>query len=74
MHVIDDDEAVRNSLAFLLETRGPRGPDLRLGDRLPRRAAGRLERGCVVTDVRMPDMTGIELVRRLQGAGGFAIR
>lgn len=64
VHIIDDDEAVRDSLAFLLETAG-------LGARTYDSALAFLERlpsaepGCVVTDVRMPHMSGLELVHRL---------
>lgn len=70
VHVIDDDEAVRDSLAFLLETADltVRTYDsaLRFLDRL-----AEAEPGCIITDIRMPDMTGLELVRRLneQGSG-----
>jgi two-component system response regulator FixJ len=64
VHVIDDDEAVRESLAFLLDTAGmtPRTYEsARLFlDELPQ-----IEAGCLVTDVRMPDMTGIDLLRHL---------
>jgi len=69
VHVIDDDPAVRDSLGFLLETADlqPRLYDSALAflEALPRE-------GCVVTDVRMPDMTGLELVRRLK-AQDFAL-
>lgn len=64
VHVIDDDEAVRESLALLMEAAG-----------LTARAYGSAEdfldavdqaqHGCIVTDVRMPDMSGIELLHRL---------
>ena len=68
VHVIDDDPAVRDSLAFLLETASltPRTYDSAVAflEVLPEVASG-----CVVTDVRMPEMTGIELVRRLKGQG-----
>ncbi|MBA4010838.1 MAG: DNA-binding response regulator [Phenylobacterium sp.] len=68
VHVIDDDPAVRDSLAFLLEAAN-------LTSRTYDSAVAFLEAlpevtsGCVVTDVRMPEMTGIELVRRLKGQG-----
>lgn len=68
VHVIDDDPAVRDSLAFLLETAN-------LQARTYDSAVAFLEAlpdvtgGCVVTDVRMPEMTGIELVRRLKAQG-----
>ncbi len=68
VHIIDDDEAVRDSLAFLLGAAG-------MGARTYDSAAAFLERlpetepGCVVTDVRMPGMTGLELVRKLGELG-----
>ena len=66
VHVIDDDEAMRDSLAFLLDTSGltARTYDSAVSflDQLD--AA---EPGVIVTDVRMPEMNGLELVRRLKG-------
>jgi two-component system response regulator FixJ len=71
VHIIDDDEAARDSLAFLL-----RSADLTVKtyesaanflDRLPGPGAG-----CVVTDVRMPRMSGLDLVRNLNRRG-FAL-
>ena len=68
VHVIDDDEAVRSSLAFFLE----------MADLPPRTYASAVEflkvapgltSGCIVTDVRMPEMSGLELVRRLKDIG-----
>ena len=73
VHVIDDDDAVRESLAFLLETRRLRGARLRVGRGVSRSAA-ELSAGCVVTDVRMPEMSGIELLRRLQEPWASACR
>ena len=67
IHVIDDDAAVRDSLAFLLETADLTARTYESAiDFLaePERPAG-----CIVTDVRMPDMTGIELARRLRESG-----
>ena len=65
VHVIDDDEGLRESLAFLLrsaalEVRSFESAKAFL-DALPDAALG-----CVITDVRMPDMSGIELLRRLK--------
>lgn len=68
IHVIDDDEAVRDSLSFMLETADfvVRAYDSAISflDRLPD-----VEPGCVITDVRMPEMSGLELVRRLTTLG-----
>jgi two-component system, LuxR family, response regulator FixJ len=64
IYVIDDDDAVRESLEFLLKTAGisARGFDSAKAflEIIPR-----VKSGCVVTDVRMPDMTGIDLLRKL---------
>jgi two-component system, LuxR family, response regulator FixJ len=64
VHVIDDDAAVRDSLRLLLETRGYAArahescrhflDDLSMGDAL-----------CVVTDLRMPEMGGLDLQKHL---------
>lgn len=67
IHVIDDDAAVRDSIAFLLET-------VHLAARTYESAHAFLAEadrpaGCIVTDVRMPDMTGLELARRLRDSG-----
>jgi two-component system response regulator FixJ len=65
VHVIDDDEAVRESLTFLLKTAG-------LAVRTYENATAFLnddpktKAGCVVTDVRMPDISGLDLLRRLK--------
>jgi two-component system response regulator FixJ len=65
VHVIDDDEAVRDSLAFLLDTAGMEvrtyESPLPFLEVLPVP-----EPACVITDIRMPEMTGIELLHRLQ--------
>lgn len=68
VHVVDDDVAVRKSLAFLLASEG-------LPVRLHESAsaflddASSIESGCIVTDVRMPGIDGIELIRRLKARG-----
>jgi two-component system, LuxR family, response regulator FixJ len=65
VHIIDDDEALRESLAFLLRTAKLEVRSFESAkaflDGLP---DGSL--GCVITDVRMPDMSGIDLLRRLK--------
>jgi len=65
VHVIDDDEAMRDSLAFLLQSAN-------IGARTYEGAPAFLDTlseisgGCIVTDIRMPVMSGMELIRRLQ--------
>jgi two-component system, LuxR family, response regulator FixJ len=68
IHVIDDDAAMRDSLAFLLDVNGFKpqvyeSADVFLG------GADRKALNCVVSDIRMPGLNGIELVRKLKGEG-----
>jgi two-component system, LuxR family, response regulator FixJ len=65
VHVIDDDEAVRESIDFLLRS-------ARLTVKTYDSAVAFLEvaptigSGCIITDVRMPGLSGIDLLRRLK--------
>ncbi|WP_332770165.1 response regulator FixJ [Phenylobacterium sp.] len=68
VHLIDDDEAVRDSLAFLLTTAGIASRTYESAVTFLDQLAGAAP-GCVVTDIRMPDMNGLELVRRLKDRG-----
>jgi two-component system response regulator FixJ len=68
VHVIDDDEALRDSLEFLFQA-----ADLPV--RLYESASAFLRdapegvAGCIVTDVRMPDMSGLDLLREVKRRG-----
>lgn len=69
VYVIDDDAAMRDSLEFLLDSAGF---NVRLFDSAPTfldELPG-LAFGCVVTDIRMPGIDGIELLRRLNAIPG----
>ncbi|MBX3523390.1 MAG: response regulator [Xanthobacteraceae bacterium] len=65
VYVIDDDDAARDSLQFLLETAGLHAQTYETATaflkNLPSPGSG-----CVITDVRMPGMTGIELLKTLK--------
>jgi two-component system, LuxR family, response regulator FixJ len=65
VHVIDDDEAARQSLAFLL---GTAKIDVKTYESAVAflKVAADVRSGCIITDVRMPDISGIELLRRLK--------
>ena len=65
VHVIDDDEAVRQSTAFLLRTANIQVETYETATEFLD-ALHRVKPGCVVTDVRMPGMSGIEMLQRLQ--------
>ena len=68
VHLIDDDQAVRVSLAFVLEMNDlPAAIYGSAEDFLA--IADTVATGCVVTDVRMPRMSGLDLVRRLKARG-----
>lgn len=68
VHVIDDDEAARHSLAFLIDCAGLEvrsyGSAIEFLKAVPT-----LDHGCIVTDVRMPEMSGVELIARLKALG-----
>jgi len=67
IHVIDDDEAARHSLAFLLDCAGFAVRSYASAPEFLARSDA--EHGVVVTDVRMPEMSGLELVARLKAKG-----
>ena len=68
VHLIDDDEAVRTSAAFVLEMADLPARTYASAPEFLAVADG-LKTGCVVTDVRMPEMSGLELARRLKERG-----
>jgi two-component system, LuxR family, response regulator FixJ len=64
VYVVDDDEAVRESLSALLDAKGYTVRTFALArDFLA--AAPSLRPGCLVADIRMPEMDGLELQRNL---------
>jgi two-component system response regulator FixJ len=68
VHLIDDDEDVRRGLSFLLGTAGFAVKVYESAVQFLEKAASNLS-GCIVSDVRMPDMDGLQLLRRLKETG-----
>jgi two-component system response regulator FixJ len=65
--VVDDDDAMRDSLDFLLSSAGCAVRTFEAAERLLEALPGS-NCGCVVSDVRMPGIDGLELLRRIKGA------
>jgi two-component system response regulator FixJ len=65
VHIVDDDEAVRDSLQAMLEASGYSAQTWASGIELLQ-ALPRLEPGCIIADVRMPQMDGLTLVGELR--------
>lgn len=68
VHVIDDDDAVRESLEFLLRSAKI---DVRTYDSATSflKTVSDSTVGCIVTDVRMPGVSGVDLLRQLRARG-----
>lgn len=66
IYVIDDDHAVRDSLRMLLEVEGFAVVDFASGAEFLR-AARADGPACLLLDVNMPGMSGIELLERVRG-------
>lgn len=68
VYVVDDDDAARDSLAMLLKSDGLRARSFASAHEFLATFEASA-RGCVVTDLRMPSMDGIELIRALKAMG-----
>jgi two-component system response regulator FixJ len=68
VHIVDDEEPVRKSLAFLLTMTGF---TVRVHDSASSflAAAKTVGKACLITDLRMPDMSGVELLEKLKATG-----
>ncbi|MGX7952100.1 response regulator transcription factor [Tsuneonella sp. HG249] len=67
VYVVDDEEPIRRSMDMLLRTM-KLAPDLFSGGEAFLECASSLAPGCVLLDLRMPDMDGLEVQRHLTGA------
>jgi two-component system response regulator FixJ len=68
VHVIDDDDSAREALSFLIDCAGLKVRTYESAIRFLEAVPG-MEHGCIVTDVRMPGMSGVELIGRLKSLG-----
>lgn len=71
IHIVDDEEAIRRSAGFMLKTSGYAVATYASGDAFLQ-AAKDLEIGCVLLDVRMPGMDGLE-VQKVMAERGIAM-
>jgi two-component system, LuxR family, response regulator FixJ len=67
VHVVDDDATLRRSLMFLIESMGWRVQTFESAESFLQ--ASPQPPGCLVLDVRMPSMSGLELQRTMQQRG-----
>ena len=67
VHLVDDDEAIRRSASFMLKTSGFIVQTFVSGSELLKQRD--LAPGCILLDVRMPDMDGIEVQQALHARG-----
>ncbi|MBR0551272.1 response regulator FixJ [Stakelama marina] len=68
IHLVDDDEAVRRSAGFMLKTSGFSVHSYESGDALLKDVK-QAEQGCILLDIRMPGMDGMEVQRELNSRG-----
>jgi two-component system response regulator FixJ len=68
VHLVDDDEAIRRSVGFMLKTSGFHVRTYESGIELLK-SASNLEEGCILLDIRMPAMDGLEVQRTLRDKG-----
>jgi len=68
VHLVDDEAAIRRSAGFMLKSSGYRVETYESGVELLKRDR-HLEPGCILLDVRMPGMDGLEVQRALRERG-----
>jgi two-component system, LuxR family, response regulator FixJ len=73
VHLVDDDEAIRRSAGFMLKTSGFKVSIYASGVELLKEARD-LAPGCILLDVRMPEMDGLQVQEALRERGiGFPV-
>lgn len=68
VHIVDDDDSVRRSAAFMLKHAGYRVESHVSGVAFLKDSKS-AERGCVLLDVRMPEMDGLEVQQEMAARG-----
>ena len=68
VHLVDDDEAIRRSVGFALKTSGFHVRAYESGVEFLK-SAHHLERGCILLDIRMPGLDGLEVQSALRDKG-----
>lgn len=68
VYLVDDDEAIRRSAGFMLKTSGFQVRSFASGVELMKQAKD-LEPGCILLDVRMPEMDGLQVQQALKDRG-----
>lgn len=68
VHLVDDDEAIRRSVGFALKTSGFQVRSYENGAEILTDAPD-LETGCILLDIRMPGMDGLEVQEALRSKG-----
>lgn len=68
IHLVDDDEAIRRSAGFMLKTSGFRVRAYSSGVELLKEGK-ELQPGCILLDVRMPEMDGLQVQQALRERG-----
>ncbi|MCF2514533.1 response regulator transcription factor [Sphingomonas sp. G124] len=68
VHLVDDDESVRRSVGFMLKTSGYRVKSYESGTELLKDVKA-LEAGCILLDIRMAGMDGLEVQQALRDQG-----
>ena len=68
VHLVDDDGAIRRSASFMLKTSGYQVRSYESGVELLK-SPGELSQGCILLDIRMPGMDGLEVQQALRDKG-----
>lgn len=68
VHLVDDDEAIRRSVGFMLKTSGFHVRNYESGVELLK-GVPNLQPGCILLDIRMPGMDGLEVQASLKEKG-----